>query len=316
LYLAGLGAFFYASYDFANGYAAGLAHVPAVSLTAVALAYAALGPALFEKTPDGRINPVTRILLLPYLIAARLNARRWTRRDANPAEIAPGLFVGRFPRAREAACFASVIDLSAEFAQPGGIGSWQSFPMLDLAAPAPEILRQASAAIATAPRPTLVCCALGYGRSIAATAVWLVRSGHAPDLDAALALLRQRRPKLRLFAAQRAAIERALPGRAWPDPSRAAAPDHAAEAAGPCPRRANPADRVDLALMGASALPGACFLVRSKRPFPRPDLPFERQSRAGDVKCAALAAGPEQPGATRSARLRARAWRGLRGPTI
>ena len=40
----------------------------------------------------------------------------------------------------------------------------------------------------------LVCCALGYSRSAAAVAAWLVASGRAADVDAALARVRGARP--------------------------------------------------------------------------------------------------------------------------
>ncbi len=59
-------------------------------------------------------------------------------------------------------------------------GGWVSLPMLDLVAPTPEALRRAAAAIEAAQRearPVLVCCALGYGRSVAALLVWLVLTG-------------------------------------------------------------------------------------------------------------------------------------------
>ena len=50
--------------------------------TAVALAYLALGPGLFTKSADGRIDTATRLLLLPYLAGAWINSRLWTRNEA------------------------------------------------------------------------------------------------------------------------------------------------------------------------------------------------------------------------------------------
>jgi protein-tyrosine phosphatase len=54
-----------------------------------------------------------------------------------------------------------------------------------------------------------VCCALGFSRSAAATACWLLRSGHAATLDDALALLRRARPQIVLSAAWLQVIEQA-----------------------------------------------------------------------------------------------------------
>jgi len=39
-----------------------------------------------------------------------------------------------------------------------------------------------------------VCCALGYSRSAASVAAWLLRSGRASDADAAVAIVRAARP--------------------------------------------------------------------------------------------------------------------------
>ena len=52
----------------------------------------------------------------------------------------------------------------------------------------------------------LVCCALGYSRSAAAVATWLLASGRAATIDEAVAELRRVRPRVVLDAAARAAI--------------------------------------------------------------------------------------------------------------
>nr|WP_278249825.1 dual specificity protein phosphatase family protein [Lysobacter enzymogenes] len=68
--------------------------------------------------------------------------------------------------------------------------------MLDLVAPTPVQLRDAAAAIAQRQErgEVLVCCALGYSRSAAAVAAWLLLSGRAPTVDEAVAILRRARP--------------------------------------------------------------------------------------------------------------------------
>ncbi|HCV96817.1 MAG TPA: serine/threonine protein phosphatase, partial [Stenotrophomonas sp.] len=52
---------------------------PALSLALVALGYAALGTAVFQKQEDGRLSMAARWLLAPYLLAAWCNSRWWTR---------------------------------------------------------------------------------------------------------------------------------------------------------------------------------------------------------------------------------------------
>jgi protein-tyrosine phosphatase len=61
--------------------------------------------------------------------------------------------------------------------------------------------------------PVLVCCALGYGRSAAALAVWLVRTGRATDPAAALERLKQARPRLAVNSQQAQAVREAVDGR-------------------------------------------------------------------------------------------------------
>jgi protein-tyrosine phosphatase len=55
-------------------------------------------------------------------------------------------------------------------------------------------------------RPTLVCCALGYSRSAAAAAAWLVAKGRASSVDAAIASIQERRRKVVLTEAHRARL--------------------------------------------------------------------------------------------------------------
>ena len=61
--------------------------------------------------------------------------------------------------------------------------------------------------------PLLVCCALGYSRSAASVAAWLLRSGRATDTDAAVAIVRTARPGVVLGAAHLHAITAAAGAR-------------------------------------------------------------------------------------------------------
>lgn len=184
-----------------------------VSLSMVALAYAAIGPAAFAKTDDGHMPFAARLLFAPYRLAAFVNSRLWTRAEPTRVAVADGVFLGRFPRAADLAGIAAVVDLTAEFPRPAAAAVWHAVPMLDLVAPDPEGLRRAAEAIEAARAagggPVLVVCALGYGRSVAALAVWLIRTGRAAGLDAAIADLRAVRPRLALTPAQIAAIAEA-----------------------------------------------------------------------------------------------------------
>jgi len=180
---------------------------PALSLALVAASYAVLGAGGFQQAPDGRVSLAARGLLAPYRLAAWINARLWTRGDAH-ALLRDDVSVGRLPSRREAAAFATIVSLCAELSGPGGGPPCHAFPMLDLVAPEPATLRRAAATIAAArARGTvLVCCALGYSRSAAAVATWLLASGRAATVDEAVAELRRVRPRIVLDEAARTAI--------------------------------------------------------------------------------------------------------------
>ena len=86
--------------------------------------------------------------------------------------------------------------------------------MLDLVVPTPEQLCEAAEAIERlrTQGPLLVCCALGRSRSAASLATWLLRSGRATDVDAAVAIVRAARPGIVLGQAHLRAIEAAKEG--------------------------------------------------------------------------------------------------------
>jgi membrane-associated phospholipid phosphatase len=182
---------------------------PAVSLALVAANYAALGPAGFGKAADGRMRPGAQLLLAPYLLGAFVNSRLWTW-GAPAEEVTDGVFVGRIPSRKSAAPFAGTVDLCAELPGPSGV-SCRAVPMLDLVTPPPGRLRQAALAIehARVVGPVLVCCALGYSRSAAAVACWLLMTGRAGSAEAAVARVRRARPRIVLDAAALDAIAEA-----------------------------------------------------------------------------------------------------------
>jgi hypothetical protein len=191
---------------------------PAMALGAVSLAYLALGCQIFAKSVDGRIDWPSRLILAPYLAAVWLKARLFSMAGNRTVEVADGVFLGRFPSARDCFEVKSVVDLSCVFARPAFQGEWISIPMLDLAAPDPGALRAAVEAIERM-RPrgaVLVCAGADHGQSAAVLAVWLVRSGRATHLDAGLDLLRSKDTRLVPTPAQvrvmTAAVQYALAG--------------------------------------------------------------------------------------------------------
>ena len=189
---------------------------PAVSLALVAAAYLFIGPAVFAKSHDGRIGAAARILLAPYLLGAWVNSRLWTWHDPDPVEVAPGLWLGRYPSRARMKGTGRVVDLTAEMSRPrwARATDWRSFPCLDLVAPDPRVLEAAARAIGPVGpgRPVMVCCALGYGRSAATIAAWMVINGEANSVQDGVVRLRGMRPRLAISPSQLSAIEVASGG--------------------------------------------------------------------------------------------------------
>ncbi len=170
---------------------------------------------MFQKRADGRLTMAARWLLAPYLGAAWINSRLWTRRAPQPVPVMDGVWLGRVPCAALPAPLVGVVDACAELSCRAQGAAYASVPMLDLVVPTPHQLREAAEVIERlrAHGPLLVCCALGYSRSAASVAAWLLRSGRATDTDAAVAIVRTARPGVVLGAAHLHAITAAAGAR-------------------------------------------------------------------------------------------------------
>ena len=171
-----------------------------VSLLLVAANYAVLGAAGFQKSEDGQMSLAARWLYAPYLIGAWINSRLWTRGIPVASEVADGVWIGRRPDAKslKALGIDHLIDLAAELPATKHVAA-TSIAMLDLVPPGYAELQQAAEAIERerhAGKRVLVHCALGFSRSAAAVAAWLLHSGRAQGVDDALARVRRVRPSI------------------------------------------------------------------------------------------------------------------------
>ena len=185
---------------------------PAWSFFLVALSYATENTAIFDKRLDGTIGWPSRLMLLPYLLIAMVNSRLWTYHDKKTVKITDQVYLGRFPDNKDLEPFKTVVDLTCEFTKPHTDKEWHSSPMLDLVSAPPEQITAAANAIEKSLNKgsVLVVCALGYGRSVAVVAAWLIRNGYAKDASSALEQLRICRPKMRLSAEQAQSISEAI----------------------------------------------------------------------------------------------------------
>jgi membrane-associated phospholipid phosphatase len=185
---------------------------PALSLLLVAANYAVLGLNGFQKDGDGRMSLAARLLLAPYLAGAFINSRSWTRHEPKPVAIDDGVWLGRIPLAREAVGFATIVDVCAELPGAATAGTWTCIPMLDLVVPQPAQLRNAAASIERGRHagPVLVCCALGYSRSAATVATWLLTRNAAQTMSEAIERVRRAQPRIVIGSALRAAVATAV----------------------------------------------------------------------------------------------------------
>ena len=184
---------------------------PAVALLLVALNYAVLGADGFQKRADGRLSPAARWLFAPYTAAAWINSRLWTYKHPQPNEVVDNVWLGRLPDGDQLQPFKAIVDLCAELPLNPQGRAYKSLSVLDLTAPSAEQCLAAAQAIEQLRQqgPLLVCCALGYSRSATAVAAWLLHSGRATSVDAAVAIIRAARPRVVLHPAHRQALENA-----------------------------------------------------------------------------------------------------------
>ncbi|MES1243858.1 MAG: phosphatase PAP2/dual specificity phosphatase family protein [Acidobacteriota bacterium] len=183
---------------------------PGGALVLVAMIYL-LGDASLFRKEDGRIPAPAFWLLFPYLAGAWINSRLWTRRKPAPAEIGGGVLLGRIPtrRERQAARARSLVDLAAELPVDREGVAYRAAPMLDLLPPTVEQIDDAVAAVEelAAERPTLLFCALGYGRGAIVSAACLMASGRAASVDEAISGVRRARPEVVFTPAHRQRLE-------------------------------------------------------------------------------------------------------------
>ena len=128
------------------------------------------------------------------------------RRQCRPWDkVTPEVWIGRTLNHGEAAAAArlgvtAVLDLTAEFseAKPFRALIYRNIPILDLTAPSIDQLREMAAFIDDESRQGVVYihCKIGYSRTAAAAAAYLLQTGKVNSVAEAIALLRQVRPAI------------------------------------------------------------------------------------------------------------------------
>ena len=177
---------------------------PALSLGIVASAYFGWGPAIFCKA-DGRLHWSARLILAPCLLGQQLSLLYYQRQCRPWDKVTPEVWIGRVLTEHEAAAVrrlgvTAVLDLTAEFseAKPFRTLKYRNIPILDLTAPSTDQLREMATFIDVESHKGVVYvhCKIGYSRTAAAAAAYLLQTGQARGVAEAVARLRQVRPAI------------------------------------------------------------------------------------------------------------------------
>src|SRR5438874_731855 len=177
---------------------------PTIALGIVAIAYFGAGPSVFHKT-KGKLPWSTRVVLAPCLLGQYFSLLYYRRQCRRWDEVTPRIWIGGKLGRRAAnkalrAGVAAVLDLSAEFSEASPFRNieYRNIPILDLTAPSQAQLAEMGEFISNQSRNGVVYvhCKIGYSRSAAAVAAYLITSGNANTPKEAFATLRRVRPSI------------------------------------------------------------------------------------------------------------------------
>ena len=177
---------------------------PAIALTIAAAAYFGLGPGIFRKR-EGRLPWTTRWALGPCLLGQELSRLYYRRECRAWDQLTPKVWIGSVLNRREAAGavrqgVTAVLDLTAEFSAPAPFRGliYRNIPILDLTAPRRDQLTEMVTFIEEESRNGIVYvhCKIGYSRTAAAAAAYLLHTGTVGNVPEAIDLLRKVRPTI------------------------------------------------------------------------------------------------------------------------
>lgn len=177
--------------------------------TVLACVYVTADAAMWQKLPTGKHTLAITLLVLPLYPIIRANMAFWLRKQPLAVQVHERLAVGSVLAANG---FAAVVDVCAEYPVWRTPLHYHSVPCLDMVVVPAAALRHAANCVHDwmqhNQQPVLVCCALGYSRSVAVVLTYLVQYEHMP-LQEAYQLLQTVRPQMVLSPLQLREIEKA-----------------------------------------------------------------------------------------------------------
>jgi protein-tyrosine phosphatase len=172
---------------------------PFISFTIMVAAYFWTGPGVFRKR-DGRLPWTTWWALGLVLLGHKISRLYYRRRGRPWDQLTPRVWIGGVLSRREAiSCVRegvrAVLDLTAEFSEPSPFRAltYKNIPILDLTAPTTAQLQEMVSFIEheSATGIVYVHCKIGYSRTAAVAAAYLLRTGAATSISEAIDQVRR-----------------------------------------------------------------------------------------------------------------------------
>jgi predicted protein tyrosine phosphatase len=175
---------------------------PATAFAIMSAAYFGVGPRVFRKQ-NGRLPWTTWWALAPVLLVQHLSRLYYRRQCSARDQLTSRVWIGGVLSNREAHAAAragvtAVLDLTAEFSEPRPLRqlTYKNIPTLDLTAPSQDELEEILDFIEheSASGIVYVHCKIGYSRTAAVAAAWLLRSEAVTSMAEAIDAVRRIRP--------------------------------------------------------------------------------------------------------------------------
>src|SRR5207253_8154159 len=140
------------------------------------------------RKSNGRLPATAWVLLWPVLLGQYISLVYYRRRSTPWDRLTDRVWIGRKLSEKEAqgavsAGVKTVLDLTGEFSAPRVFAAveYQQMPILDLSAPTLAQLQQAASLIQNRAAEDVIYihCKVGYSRTAAVTAAYLMTSGQA-----------------------------------------------------------------------------------------------------------------------------------------
>ena len=190
---------------------------PALSFAIVAIGYLGVGPRVFGKRPNGKRSLTATLVLFPYLVftLATWHLIRLVSREPAVNQLDCDLYLSRrLLRGEVPEAVKSVVDLTCEFRAPKFPSiDYHCVPLLDARSPSAEALIELTRGILELPKPTLIHCAQGHGRTGLVAAAVLLLSGKAASSSEAVEMVKAVRPGIKLNSEQQMTLDSLLESR-------------------------------------------------------------------------------------------------------